>query len=945
MANVNAKAEAFAAYRRGNFSAAEKLYTELLHTTPADPEIQYYLGVLCYQTGRAAESVQWLQAALDLAPGSLPALQLLIRIYDETGNTEPALATLDRYLALRPDDAMMLNVKGQQLFRLGRLHNAEQAFHQATQHDENAGMFHDLGLCRQTLGDLSGAAEAYREAIRRGHNHPKTHLWLAQCLRAMNKTVDYYRVITAASQAIPDDMDLLVEAQSARRYVCDWQGFDKHQPHMLSVLKQTLQADSGQGIPPGTLNYLEIDEATISAFARRHAGQLSTAGAALQKTLRKPATARADGKIRLGYLSTDFFSHAVGSLVRDLFACHDRTRFEVYGYSLRHQPDAVQSCIQQGCDQYRNLSGSNAKDIAQAIHTDRIDILIDLAGYTSAAQPAALAARPAPVQISWLGYLGTSGSDFIDYIIADNIVLPPELAINYSEKIIRLPCFLITSPLPAAEHHPSRESAGLGQKEFIFCSFNQPYKLDQQTFSAWMEILGRVPDSRLWMYTPDTEICTENLRNEAARLGIDPDRLLFARCVPMAEHVARMQLADLALDPFHISGGATSVATLSAGVPVLTLRGNSFLARMGSSVNASLGMNDLDCVTPEQYVEKAVELATHPSTLATVKNRLEATRKTGAFFDTKGFVGNLEKVLQMTWERHTAGLPPADINSSPRSIQTPGAISGILRQAVRQTGNEAWYFSGKLLRDDDIWLASYPRSGSHLVRFILVCAQHFIEYGTFPEDLSGMKGIPDLHAGHLEYATSSPRIIRTHFPFDPRYRRIIHLMRDPRDVIVSYFHYSKSLPRLFSEPVPTQLKLPRFVDLFLRGKVWPGNIQTHSSSYTDAANNSEYTCIRYESLLGDPQQEYRRLLEAAGIAFPADRIDALIGHTSFSSMRRLHNPETASAGMVETNPEHILRSGKAGQYAQALRNEARQRIESELSGYLEHYGYRQEHGA
>ena len=272
-------------------------------------------------------------------------------------------------------------------------------------------------------------------------------------------------------------------------------------------------------------------------------------------------------------------------------------------------------------------------------------------------------------------------------------------------------------------------------------------------------------------------------------------------------------------------------------------------------------------------------------------------------------------------------------------MQTPEPPSEILRQAVCQTGNEAWYFSYSLMRDNDIWLASYPRSGSHFARFILVSARHFVEYGKFPEDLSGMKSIPDLHGGRLEFAASSPRIIKTHFPFDPRYRHIIHLVRDPRDVIISYFHYSKGLPQLFSEPVPAQLKLPRFADLFLRGKVWPGDIQAHSSSFADAANSGEYTCIRYEALLGDPQQEYRRLLEAAGIAFPADRVDALIKHTSFSSMRQLHHPETARAGMVETNPEYILRSGKTGQHMQALRSQVRQRIEAELSGYLEQYGY------
>lgn len=664
MVHENTKAEAFAALRRGDLATAEKLYTELLRTTPPDPELHYYLGALCHQTGRAAESVRRLQGALALAPGSLPALQLLIRVYDETGNTKQALTTLEQYLAQRPDDVGMLNVKGQQLFRLGRLHDAEQAFHQATQHGGNAGMFHDLGLCRQLQGDLPGAVDAYQEAIQRGQKYPKTHLWLAQCLRAMGRTGEYYQAVTGASKSMPDDMDLLVEAQSARRYICDWENFDQHQPQMLTALDQALKANTEQDIPPGTLNYLEVNEETIFAFAKRHASQISAAGARLQDTPLKPATPRTSDKIRVGYLSTDFFTHAIGSLVRDLFACHDRTRFEVYAYSLRHQPDAVQSCIQQGCDQYRNLSASIAKDIVKAIHEDRIDILIDLAGYTSAAQPSAVAARPAPVQMSWLGYLGTSGSDFIDYIIADDIVLPAALSQNYSEHIIRLPCFLVTSPLPTAEHCPSREDAGLGKEGTIFCSFNQPYKLDRQTFTTWMNILNQVPNSQLWMYTPDTEICIENLRKEAVRLHIDPARLVFARREPMADHVARMQLADLALDPFHISGGATSVATLSAGVPVLSLRGDSFLARMGSSINASLGMVDLDCTTPEQYIEKAVELGTNPSILATVKNKLETARQMSSFFDTKHFVNSLEEALQTAWDRHTAGLPPADINTT-----------------------------------------------------------------------------------------------------------------------------------------------------------------------------------------------------------------------------------------------------------------------------------------
>jgi hypothetical protein len=263
-----------------------------------------------------------------------------------------------------------------------------------------------------------------------------------------------------------------------------------------------------------------------------------------------------------------------------------------------------------------------------------------------------------------------------------------------------------------------------------------------------------------------------------------------------------------------------------------------------------------------------------------------------------------------------------------------------LLRAVRQMGQEAWYFRPDLFREDDIWLASYPRSGSHFARFILVSARHFLQHGQFPGDLSGMKTIPDVHGGRLEFAEGPPRILKTHFPFDPRYRRIIHLIRDPRDIIISYFHYSKGLPHLFSEPAPDRLKLPQFVDLFLRGKVWPGDIREHSASYSGCSSDVAYACIRYEALLAEPQREYRRLLEAAGVRLPDEKLGALIAHTSFANMRRLHSPQTARAGMVEGNPIHILRSGTAGQHAQVLRDRARERIESELGGYLDKHGYR-----
>jgi predicted O-linked N-acetylglucosamine transferase (SPINDLY family) len=653
--------EAFAAHRQGNLPGAERLYNELLRATPSDPEFRHHFGLLCYQLGRRSESVQHLRAALAFAPGSLPTMRLLIHVLQENGEVEGALRTLDDYLMRQPQDAEMLCRQGQLLGQLGRFQQAETVFLRAATKSSDPAIFHYLGLCRQRQGNLLAAADAYEEAIRRGHEDPQTRLWMAQCLRAAGRVKEYYEAATGSPKSLTARLDLLLEAQSARRYVCDWDGYERDLPELLAGLKRQIDSGDARDFAPGLLNLLDIDEELIANFARRYATHLSEGGRNLRAKLHNPRATRTDGRIRLGYLSTDFYAHAVGYLVRDLFAAHDRMRFEVFGYSLRHRSDEVHAAIRKGCNVFRDLAGRNAESVAQTILDDRIDILIDLAGYTSAARPLALAVRPAPVQVSWLGYLGTSGASFIDYIIADDVVLPPEIAGHYSENVIRLPCFMVASPHEASDRRFRREELGLKRDAFVFCSFNQPYKLDRETFAAWMEILRGTSDSQLWLYAPDTSVCAENLRREASRSGVGQERLVFAGPEPMANHIARMAVADLALDPFHISGGATTAAALAAGLPVLTLQGGSFLARMGSSINAFLRMEDLDCLDREQYVKTAIDLANSAGGSVALKAQLGAALQATGFFDPARFVTALENVLQIAWDRHASGLAPADI--------------------------------------------------------------------------------------------------------------------------------------------------------------------------------------------------------------------------------------------------------------------------------------------
>ncbi|MCH8931172.1 MAG: hypothetical protein IIA98_09710 [Proteobacteria bacterium] len=260
-----------------------------------------------------------------------------------------------------------------------------------------------------------------------------------------------------------------------------------------------------------------------------------------------------ESRIRIGYVSPDFGEHAVGLLVYDLFRQHDREAFEVYCYSLRRHEDSYYARVEEGADRFRDLSDCSLEKAIRQVQDDRIDILVDLAGYTGRARPEIFAARPAPVQIAYLGYLNTMAAEFIDYVVADPVVIPPDSGHEFTEAILHLPAsFIMASPLVASPHVPDRSALGLPDDAFVFASFNNPLKIGPAVFGAWMRILKRVPGSVLWLFAEDSADAERNLAREAKTRGIRPERLVFAGRVPLAEHLARVRQADLFLDTFPL---------------------------------------------------------------------------------------------------------------------------------------------------------------------------------------------------------------------------------------------------------------------------------------------------------------------------------------------------------------------------------------------------------
>ena len=259
--------------------------------------------------------------------------------------------------------------------------------------------------------------------------------------------------------------------------------------------------------------------------------------------------------------------------------------------------------------------------------------------------------------------------------------------------------------------------------------------------------------------------------------------------------------------------------------------------------------------------------------------------------------------------------------------------------AVHHLAQQHYYFNANLLCPDDIMLASFPRSGSHFVRFIILSARHLASYGNLPLDFSSMTDIPDIHNCDVHRAKGTPRIIKTHFPYDPRYKRIIHLVRDPRDVAVSYYHYVRKTPTLLFKPLAKTLKLPQFIGLFINGEIWPLRWDIHTLSFIDAASETDYIRIQYEALLNDPTQEITRLLAFINVDLARKDIEQLANHVGFDRMKSLHNPESAAHGRVFTDSNLMFRKGKVGRYHQILKLPMIRRIEDRFEKAMSICGY------
>jgi len=604
------------------------------------------------QAGRLAEAVASYRRAISLDPNIAGMHVNLAIALKHMGRLDEASASCRRAIALKPNLAEAHYNLGLVLRELGQLDEAIASYRQAIALRPDFVEAHcNAGNVLKTLGRQDEAIAAYRNGLVLAPSDPEIIHNLATVLYdqgELHEAVELYRRAIAIK---PDFALAIGNLTHARLDTCDWNGLDED----MNKCRALVQAGV-RGVQP--FAFLSV---TDSPSEHLRCARLEAAAAAVAVTEKLPAAPpRTREKLRLAYLSGDFRQHPSAILTAELFERHDRGRFEVSAYSLG--PDdgsAMRRRLIKAFDRFIDIRPLSHADAAKRIREDGIDILVDLMGYTKFARTPIVAARPAPIQVNFLGYIGTMGAPFIDYTVADAVALPMTDQPHYDERIVHLPdCFMPTDTRREVdERTPTRAECGLPKTGFVFCCFNTSYKITPAMFDIWMRLLRAVPGSVLWLVESNS-IADANLEREAASRGVDASRVILAPRQPLPQHLARHRLADLFLDTLPRNAHTTANLALWMGLPVLTCRGDTFHGRGATSLLLTIGLPELVTPSLSAYEALAMRLATDPALLGTLRRRLEQNRDTTPLFDMARYTRRLEAAYFRMWDTWTAGRPP-----------------------------------------------------------------------------------------------------------------------------------------------------------------------------------------------------------------------------------------------------------------------------------------------
>lgn len=605
------------------------------------------LGVLAHELGNNEAAIAILRQSLAVRPDHAEThcnLAVVLRALDRH---EEAVEACQRAVTLDPTLAKAHNIMGWALQKLERTKEAIDAFQKALELDVGfveTSFIANLGTLLADIGRLDEAIALFRFAVQIDPTRTDAACDLGRLLCEKGRPEDALAVYQQALAVAPTPIPALHAITRRRRWDCQWTNLDADEAPLLELLRQATVKTRLEPFPflataASAADLLRCAQAWAEGFSVPPGSRFVHSAARRQL--------RPGERIRIGYLSADYYNHATTILITELIEKHDRTQFEVIGYSTGQDDGSLaRKRIIKAFDRFVELNDRTDAEAARAIYQDKVDILVDLKGYTTDARTQILAWRPAPIQVNYLGYPGAMGADFIDYVIGDPIVTPLNDQPHFSETILQLPhCYQPNDRhRQIAERTPSRSQCGLPENGIVLCCFNANYKITPVFFDIWMRLLMAVPGSVLWLIDSGTA-SQQNLRKEAAARGVDPRRLVFAPKVSVPDHLARHRLADLFLDTLPYNAHTTASDALWAGLPVVTCMGDRFSGRVGASLVIAAGLPQLVTTSLREYEETALRLAQSPAELAAIKRELEQNRMSCALFDIETYTHDLEALF------------------------------------------------------------------------------------------------------------------------------------------------------------------------------------------------------------------------------------------------------------------------------------------------------------
>jgi protein O-GlcNAc transferase len=636
----------------GRHAQAEKHFLKAIEVFPSSDATYYNYGIALRALGRLAEARDALDKSLAINPSSSDAWNNRGVISSNLGDFRLAIADFDKAIRANPGNAAAYANKGKALAQLELGEKARAAYAQALAISPNLPeAWLGLGQVLSQLRRHNEALPPYERAISLKPDLPEAWSGRGQALMALKRYEEAYAAYDHAMKLMPELDYVAGKWLHARMHCCLWDDIQNAYKRILSEVSSGKKVASPFNLLsiPSTLSEQKIAAETYAAD--------NFPPVADQSALSLVPHA---GKIRIGYFSADFRNHAVAYLIAHLFELHDRSKFEIFGFSFGPSTDdEMQRRLTASFDQLIDVKDKSDKDTAELARTLQIDIAVDLMGFTEHSRTGIFAHRAAPIQVNYLGFPGTMGANYIDYIVADRTLIRPEEASFYSERVVYLPHSYQVNDRTRrlSDRAFRRDELALPTDAFVFCCFNNCFKITPGVFEIWMGLLAKIDGSVLWLLR-SSESAAKSLRAEAGRKGMAAERLVFAEPMNLSDHLARHAAADLFLDTFCYNGHTTASDALWAGLPLVTRLGDTFAGRVAASLLNAIGLPELVTRTSDEYEQLAFQLANDRDKLSMIRKRLADNRLTYPLFDTELFARHIESGYEKMWERHRMNLKP-----------------------------------------------------------------------------------------------------------------------------------------------------------------------------------------------------------------------------------------------------------------------------------------------